>query len=76
MLCNTIIHTKTDRRIFIIIDQPEKLLLISNWKYNRPPDTSRVEEIMEYIQQSNNIDGIIYIAELYEPSDDGTCSIF
>lgn len=38
------------------------MIPIKRWKYNRPPDDTRVQEIREWIQQSKRVDGIIYLA--------------
>ena len=39
----------------------------TNWKYNRPPDERKVEEITQYIHDNKKPpDGIIYIAELID----------
>jgi hypothetical protein len=32
----------------------------SRWKYNRPPDMIRVEEIVQYIERGNSIDWLLY----------------
>ena len=32
----------------------------SKWKYNRPPDMIRVEEIVQYIERGNSIDWLLY----------------
>lgn len=37
-------------------------LNISNWKYNRPLDRSRVPDIIHYIKKNHRIEGIIYLA--------------
>ncbi len=34
------------------------------WEFNRPPDEVRVDEIVEYIKKYNNVEGIIYVAEI------------
>jgi hypothetical protein len=35
---------------------------ISNWKFNRPYDSTRIPEIVEQIKKQDYIDGIIYLA--------------
>ena len=55
---------KTDNKSLYIINDLSKIDLIQNWKYNRPPDKCRVNEIKEYIQKNNDTDGLILIAEL------------
>jgi hypothetical protein len=37
-------------------------LPIKMWKYNRPPDEDRVKEIRAYMETSNRMDGIVYLA--------------
>jgi len=37
-------------------------LPIKRWKYNRPPDKERVQEIHTYMTESKRVDGIIYLA--------------
>ena len=37
-------------------------LPITLWKFNRPPDKDRVEEIREYMKTSKRADGLIYLA--------------
>jgi len=37
-------------------------LPIRRWKYNRPPDATRVAEIREWVEQSKRVDGILYLA--------------
>ena len=37
---------------------------VEMWKYNRPPDQARVDEIKSYIDKTGVVDGIIYIAEI------------
>lgn len=37
-------------------------LPIRRWKFNRPADETRVQEIREWIMKSNRVDGIIYLA--------------
>lgn len=37
-------------------------LPITRWKFNRPPDETRVAEIRAYIETSKRMDGIIYLA--------------
>lgn len=39
---------------------------VEMWKYNRPPDHARVDEIKGYIDKTGVIDGIIYLAEIEE----------
>lgn len=39
-------------------------LPIQLWKYNRPPDADRVTEIRVYMETSNRMDGMIYLAHL------------
>jgi hypothetical protein len=39
-------------------------LPIKRWKYNRPPDEERVAEIKAYMETSNRMDGIVYLAQL------------
>jgi len=38
-------------------------LNIHNWKFNRPVDMSRIPSIVEYIQNHQRVEGIIYLAE-------------
>lgn len=42
----------------------DDLKCVEMWKYNRPADMSRVEEIKSYIGKSGVVDGIIYVAEI------------
>ena len=37
-------------------------LPIAPWKFNRPPDTGRVEEIRSSMRETKRMDGIIYLA--------------
>lgn len=37
-------------------------LPIDSWKYNRPPDLERVEEIRTFMKESKRADGLIYLA--------------
>jgi hypothetical protein len=37
---------------------------VEMWKYNRPHDQARVEEIKSYIDKTGVVDGIIYLAEI------------
>jgi hypothetical protein len=37
-------------------------LPITSWKFNRPPDTERVEEIRGFMKESKRVDGLIYLA--------------
>ncbi len=37
-------------------------LPIKRWKYNRPPDESRIAEIREHLIKFKRVDGIIYLA--------------
>lgn len=37
---------------------------VEMWRYNRPHDQARVEEIKSYIDKSGVVDGIIYLAEI------------
>jgi hypothetical protein len=39
-----------------------KQLPIYRWKFNRPPDETRVAEIRTYIETSKRMDGIVYLA--------------
>lgn len=39
-------------------------LPIKLWKYNRPPDEDRVNEIRSYMEISKRMDGIVYLAHL------------
>lgn len=39
-------------------------LPIERWRYNRPPDESRVAEIREWMQTSQRVDGIIHLAAI------------
>ena len=34
----------------------------SRWGYNRPPDLTRVDEIIKYIEADNSIDWVLYFA--------------
>jgi hypothetical protein len=36
---------------------------VDNWKYNRPCEPNRVHEIKGYIEETGNVDGIIYMYE-------------
>lgn len=38
-------------------------LNISNWKYNRPVNRTRIPHIMEYIKKYRRVEGIIYLAK-------------
>jgi hypothetical protein len=46
------------------IQSPENLRLISNWKYNRPPDPLRIREIQSYIESTGLCDGELLLAIL------------
>lgn len=35
------------------------------WSFNRPIEEKRVDEIKDYIEKTNTVDGIIYIAQIY-----------
>ena len=35
------------------------------WKFNRPPDEKRVKDIVKIINDTNHVEGIIYIAEVF-----------
>jgi hypothetical protein len=35
------------------------------WRYNRPCDPDKVDEIVHWIQKAKRVDGIIYIASIY-----------
>lgn len=37
---------------------------VEMWRYNRPHDQARVDEIKSYIDKSRVVDGIIYLAEI------------
>lgn len=37
-------------------------LPIKNWKFNRPPDPQRVEDIREHMNRTKRMDGILYLA--------------
>jgi hypothetical protein len=37
-------------------------LPIQKWKFNRPPDQERVDEIHQYILKEKRVDGLIYLA--------------
>lgn len=37
-------------------------LPIKRWKYNRPPDESRIAEIRDHILKTKRVDGILYLA--------------
>lgn len=37
---------------------------VEMWRYNRPHDQARVDEIKSYIDKSGVVDGIIYLAEI------------
>jgi len=39
-------------------------LPIQKWKFNRPPDRERVDEIHQYILKEKRVDGIIYLASV------------
>lgn len=41
-------------------------LPIKRWKYNRPPDEDRIHEIRTYMESSNRMDGIVYLAHLHD----------
>jgi len=36
---------------------------ICNWKYNRPVDNTRIQSIIDYIKNTGNVEGIIYLAK-------------
>jgi hypothetical protein len=45
-------------------------LPVKLWKYNRPPDQDRVQEIHDYMKTSKRMDGMIYLASI---GDDLVC---
>lgn len=48
----------------LFLGTSDDLNCVEMWKYNRPADMSRVEEIKSYITKSRVVDGIIYVAEV------------
>jgi len=61
------IHTELDGLIvYEHITSPEIIRVITNWKYNRPPDMMRVREIQDYIERTGLCDGELLLAMIHE----------
>jgi len=58
------LHSYNDDEHLFLTNSKQLINFTQNWKFNRPQDPTRIEEICEYIEKTNNIDGIIYIGQL------------
>lgn len=57
-----ILSINNNEKIYVI--NSVVLNYIKQWRFNRPPDMNRVEEIKKSIQNDTYVQGIIYIAEI------------
>lgn len=61
-ISNSVLCTRANQLRLISIGQLIKMK-VNNWKYNRPVDKSRIQPIVNYIQEHRRVEGIIYLAE-------------
>ena len=54
-----------DNKRLYLVNSKKMYHMTSNWKFNRPPDESKVDEIRKQIIKSKNVDGIIHIAQIF-----------
>jgi hypothetical protein len=60
--------TKCNENTYIygITYQYLKEIQIENWIYNRPPDYTRIPEIIKQLEKQNYVDGFIYLVKYGE----------
>jgi hypothetical protein len=55
-------HRIVNTNVYSIPTNKFKTLDVKSWKYNRPPDTSRIPEIHEWMKQFQRMDGVLNLA--------------
>jgi hypothetical protein len=55
-------HRIANTNVYAIPMDKFKTLDVKSWKYNRPPDTSRIPEIHEWMKQFHRMDGVLNLA--------------